>query len=579
MGSNPIGHNVFSLDFQSHLLLTPNPKRCHGDMLTGLGKKYMKHFSFLIPTLFCISLLSGVAFYASDQACCNTFLSCVVLPCNNGCNGPLSGKTFFSIRPQDSNAVTRIIRIALEDYEQSWGFNVAGGVQRSFARGCNSLAQWFLPNGGQCVTVGMPDDEHCFAIDGGQFGLQTQDGLPGLMGALSLNPSIKNVIGTLNAWVNLDAITEGLFLRTYLTLVNAKTSLGMRTRTMNVAQSGVYPTSLYTVNCTDSPIAYHTLCQAFMGNVPFGDIPALSYAKFYGGSCSTTALASIRFDLGYDVVDAQDGFFNAGVCFLIPTGTRPTGRYLFEPVVGANRSWQVGVIFSGAYEGWQTTKNAISLYVDATITYLTKAEQTRVFGLKNNGRGSQYLLLKKIDTQLSIVSQGERVANIFAGKAAIGGNVMADAALMLELARNNGLFFDLGYNFWMRSAERIAQTVCMRNFTPDTYGLKGDLLLSEFDTSADLCIGDVATASQSTLCRASAADATTVTLNVCDIDPNVPLHPSAFSNKIFAALGYSADVHNKATTMNIFVQGEVEFGQARRALNQWAVSLNIGFSL
>ena len=183
------------------------------------------------------------------------------------------------------------------------------------------------------------------------------------------------------------------------------------------------------------------------------------------------------------------------------------------------------------------------------------------------------------DLSVGSVLEGERAANIFAGQAHIGGNGMLDGSLMIHFERCNGFSCDIGYNLWARSKENIADTACLRKFTENTYGVKGNLPLTTVDAFSGLCIGDLTTASNSTLGSPALPDETTKVIEVCDIDFNAPLHPSTFSNKLFACMGYSHYLCRTDSNIRLFVEGEVEIGQKNKALNQWAFTLNVAVSL
>lgn len=538
-------------------------------------QKYVSLFFECIFLVLC-------SMYACNITCCDSFLTGVLVPehYHDSCSNRTFGKTFFSIRPQDSNSALRLAKIVSEDHGNSWGLDLSLGIAQSFSRKNNILARWFLFNECTQVTVGVPSDTRSFTVDGGQLGLVSTDGDPGLMGTLSLNPTLHNKSIIANAWFDLSDYVCGLWFRTFLTVVQASTKLGMRTsNTNNIAQLGNYPNGVYTTDCEDVPIEYTSLCSAFIGDAPFGSIPDLKYAKFYSGHKTKTALASIRTDLNYDIVTCPNGFFNVGGTVIIPTGNKPKNVYLFEPIVGANGSWQIGATILGAYHFLpDCNENSIDVYVDATATYLTKSKQTRVFSLGSNGAGSQYMLLKVFDLDVGAVQSGERVANIFAGQAHIGGSGMLDGSVMLHFARCNGLSCDIGYNLWARSKERIGSTAFVRNFIQNAYGVKGNLPLSSIDSFSELCIDDLNTASNSTLGNPAPTDAQTEVLDVCDIDFNAALHPSTFSNKLFGCIGYSRDLCSSDATIALFVEAEVEIGQKKRALNQWACALNIAVS-
>lgn len=535
----------------------------------------------------CVVLL-GFTMPVQPAQCvgCDSVSTCIDVP--QGCADTKKfGNTFFSIRPQDSNSANRLVRLVNEDHTIqcddffAWGMDFTAGVQQSFTRGnSNPLAKWFLFNGCDCVTVGIPNSVLHFDVDGRQLGLETADGRSGHIGNLCLNPRLQNIIGNINFWFDCNKIVNGLWARMYFTVVRANTKLGMSSTTNNAQKTGDYPGGDFTITCSGSPVENTSICQAFMGNHSFGNFPALRFGKFYGDSMSKTALSSVRFDVGYDAVKSLDGFFNCSACFLVPAGNAPQGNYIFEPVVGANKSWQLGVEFTGAYYGLYSSRSTdIDFYVDATITHLFKANQTRTFALKNNGPGSQYLLLKIINECAGALLAGERAANIVSGQAKIGANIMFDGSMMFRFARSGGFFFDLGYNFWLRSKETISKRAQLPNFAQNTYAIKGNEPLAEFNPSIAFCVSDLTTASKSTLAQPAPADASPIFLTADDIDFYSALHPFACSNKIFGALGYSTDLGCWNSRINLSLEGEAEFGQKNRALNQWAININLDVAI
>lgn len=536
-----------------------------------------------------VRLLIGTVFLLMFRlgAECTPFTSCIVIPtscdthriCDDGRS--YFGKTFFSIRPQDSNAANRLLKITQENHQPDddfrWGIDVSTSFQRSFSK--KSLAQWFLFNNTNCMTVGLSTDEQTFDVDGEQFGLVTPESVAGKIGSLCLAPRTENIITNVQSWFSLDHICCGMWLRTGLVLARNKRTLGITTEDSNVAQTGFYPDGFYDVDCESLPIVYTNVLDAFIGNKAIGDVPSLKFVKFYDESLDKVALASLRADLGYDFVRTCNGFLNGSVSIVAPAGTRPNSRHIFEPVVGANRSWQLGLNASGSYllRRLCNVKREVSIYFDATITHLFKARQVRVCALKNNGPGSQYLLLKRMDLSVGAVLSGERVANILAGDMRVGVPIMFDGAVLLHIERPGLFFGDIGYNLWARAQEKRSSRICFGNFESNTYGIKGDLPLSKIDNFSQLCIGDLLTANQSTVAKQSSADFESITLGACDIDCSVALHPSAISHKLFGALG-TAKACSLLTMVYAAVAAEVEFGHQPAALRQWAISVHLGIS-
>ena len=106
------------------------------------------------------------------------------------------GKTFFAIRPQDSNSARRISRTkdrAELFYEGcNIKINLALEYQASFG---SRLGKWFSVNNSNCMSVGIPvSNVKSFDIDGTQLGLGARNNMLGTIGKFCIKPNIENFI-------------------------------------------------------------------------------------------------------------------------------------------------------------------------------------------------------------------------------------------------------------------------------------------------------------------------------------------------------------------------------------------------
>jgi hypothetical protein len=537
-------------------------------------------------------LLLSCAFLISSITPAITSASCSVqtcISCDDCCPSKDCldfGHTFFAIRPQDSNAARRITKTLTRGQLFEDGFCSTSDVSITWQRSFRSdrLGRWFSFNNSNCMTVGVPGDDLSFNIDGRQFGITTSENVPGIIGKINLLPRIENVIVNFDGQYNLDDVYCGLWARIDLPLVWCRTDLGMAAFTLgNIATSPdeSFAAGLFNLTCATTPIAYTSLADALQGNRGFGEVPPLSYGKF--GKCSQSSfnVAGIHFDLGYDFIRDECHVFGASVHIVTPTGRRPDARYLFEPEIGANRSWQLGVNMNGFSYLHKSKDHYISFVYDVTITHLFKATQRRLFRLKNNGIGSQYLLLKKFNAIGTAILGADRAANILAGQTKIGADAMVDGALMLQFNHCN-IYGNIGYNLWFRSQEKGSKTACFNNFAENSLGIKGQQPLSITQESPcpdipciSTCIPDMTTASTSTICLPGAAETESVFLTANDIDFASPLHPNAYSNKLFGSIGYTG-IGYCGRLWEFLMGGEVEFGH--KALSQWGLLIKVGAS-
>ena len=560
----------------------------------------MKIKFFLI---FCLLTVNSTF---ADECALETCIKCEQ-NCNNencqiSCNKDnLFGKTFFSVRPQDSNSARKLMNLAnrtkllYEGFCGSVGFSIAW--QNSFDKDKDAqLGKWFFFNGKNCMTVGTPGNGQIFDVNANQIGMSLGNIsllpnpilTPGFIGEVCINPEIENLIFDLDIRFDLDHFMCGLWTEFDFVFARTRTNLNLKNREQVKLTQQIFPPGFMTLGCVTSPVPYLCIQDAFKGDKEIGVIPELMCGKFSQGEMVKSGLAGIHIDLGYDFVKNERGYFAAALDVVIPTGTRPSSKFLFEPVVGANKSWQVGGILQGAYVLNPYSDKKIAFHFNSVITHLFKSRQERLFSLKNNGPGSQYLLLKEFvflgQEGGSNLIGGQRAANILCGEADIGADVMFDGSIMLQLNLCR-TFFNLGYNLWARSKEKIDDTICLKNFAENRYGIKGDFPLTKQTSftcdQAFICATDPRTASNSTIAQSSTTDIengeeSTIFIQPSDIDFCTPLHPNAISHKIFGSIGF-----NYNTLKNFWyfqVCGELEFSPNNRALNQWALTFQAGAS-
>lgn len=523
--------------------------------------------------------------------------SCNNVVCKN-CDGNYFGKTFFSYRPQDSDSSRRIMDWFNIDYIAGNArppmrglLTISPQYTRSFHT--KGIAEWFFFNGKDCMTVGIPNEYESFTIDGSQIGLSlgtvydpetdSVSLVSGKIGTVCAKPLIENYIIDFDYWYDLSAWHDRLWSRLELPVVYMKTNMNM-TSCGKGTQADEYPLGLFSLEstpvdaygdyvCGSTPVPYTSIVCALEGNKGWGAVAPLKSGKFSSHALSQWGAAGLHFDLGYDMYDREPCYVAGSFHVVFPTGTRPKGTYVLEPVIGANKSWQVGATAIANYVK-EFKHFDFGIYFYAVGTHLFKSKQDRVFALKCNGPGSQLLLLKQFKVGELGLIDAEREANIFCGEAKIGSALMFDGSLMFQFSRNT-LVADIGYNFWARTREKCAKRIWFRGFYENAFGVKGDTPM-EFQEKVGCtysapvqCLNDPATESKAGICGPAEEDATTITIGPCDINYLSALNPAAMSHKIFGAIGYS-DI------WFVLLSGEAEFSTNNAAINQWGAMLKVG---
>jgi hypothetical protein len=485
-------------------------------------------------------------------------------------NGDICGtKTHFSLRPQHSNEARKMT--AVEDKIHRFGaeeFNgvVSLGLQYQQTWKPEKLAKYFF--GKQTLTYG-PTCDGTFDIFGENLGTTAT-------GTINWNPRIRNFIADFDFWFGLDELVCGLWTRIGVPVNWTQWNLNPCITTEGTGTPAPFAPGQVDFASAGTVASFGSVAQGLAGE-GFGLAPKLDCGKI----CKThdTAVSGLAFDLGYDFFRRECSHFGASLHFVAPTGTRPSDEFLFAAVSGSQHSWELGATVTASYLAWEGCDGdqRLGLFFDATITHLFEARQRRLFDLKkpdgSTNPMSYWLLLKKFNPTTGAVEGLERAANVLCCDVKVGARVMADLALMVQY--DCGCFSGaLGWNFWIRSAERVkcnASADCddknnksrSCDIAARTYGIKGSTVVDTAETMSNATVGNC-----------GAVDATTVFLTNADIDKCSALHPRAFSNKVFGWVGYNW--RDCEWQPFVAVEGEVEFGHDNKAVDQWGVMLKGG---
>ena len=360
---------------------------------------------------------------------------------------------------------------------------------------------------------------------------------------VQFKPLIDNFLVDFSCYLGLDEWYEGLYfwLHTPLTHTRWDTNISEQ-----VGKPGVnrHDAGYFS---TDDNLFRNLLLKNFtefvngksvtdVANITF---QGLRFAKISSKRLNRTRLAEIRAATGCNFWLEKDYHVGANVQFAAPTGLRPKGNFLFEPVVGNGHHWEAGVGINGHYTFWRSdneTRHA-SFHIDAHITHLFKTRQKRTFDLKKNGTLSRYMTAIKMGkptedllvngTAPSAQFRNEflPVANISTLNVDVRVGIQADITAMFNIACDaSGFSLDIGYNYWGRSRERI--TLRKKDvFQENTFALKGDAHVFGFKLGSANAVALSATQNRATTHAGKnfPANGTTdaATINAAKLNPNI----------------------------------------------------------
>lgn len=315
-----------------------------------------------------------------------------------------------------------------------------------------------------------------------------------------INPVIENFLVDFNLYIGLDNITQGLYFRIHSPLCHTRWNMNMREYIMNKGTENYDPgyfNDTYT-GTIDNPnvfgISRNALLTSFSDYIQHGksikDIPGIEYeglqhARIAPYGKSKTALAEITAALGWNFWTSEDFHFGINVRAAAPTGTRPTGFWMFEPIVGNGHHWELGAGMTSHVclgRGEADNRN-LSLYVDAYFSHLFSTRQCRTFDLCGNPLSRYMLAMKFTDSTQGLRANNQPmpfaqakqfvpVANITT--IPVNTSILFQGEVLFKLAYTyKDSQMDIGYTIWSRSCENIKP--CNTNrLSHNLWGLKGD---------------------------------------------------------------------------------------------------------
>lgn len=322
---------------------------------------------------------------------------------------------------------------------------------------------------------------------------------------VNFKPVIDNILLDINFYVSLDNWTPGLYFDFYAPLVHSRWDLGfcetIELKGTNTQAPGYFSPATMQRNQLFNSFQDFTsgdIVQPFTQTVAGVSFPMafqrLLNARMNSSRLNQTRLADIRVDFGYNPIRNEDYHFGAALYTSLPTGNRPEGEYLFDPIIGNGHHWELGGHTNAHYTFCQSEDraNKIILYLDAIISHLFSGRQKRTFDLQGKPF-SRYMLMERLSTPITNNLKGngttpsaqffneyQPVANLSNLSVDVSATIQTELTAMLTFVYGS-FSWDIGYNFWYRSCEKL-NLRGINGFENNTsWALKGDAFVFGFD--------------------------------------------------------------------------------------------------
>ena len=448
----------------------------------------------------------------------------------------LTGKSFFSPRSQSVDMARElsgwhphIYRYDKDDYYASG--TITAQYSRSFRSSRLAEALFgtdiLFISGSNIEERGRND----FLAD--YFGLS-----PNFVSTVKIKPHVHTAVMAFNGYIGLDGLCRGLYLRINAPLTWTRWELELQEEVNLNGLSTSFPAEY--MNFTQVAPAASSFTQAVKGTTAFGQMTEpLAFGKI-NGSHAHCALSDLQCTLGYNIILSDLGFAGLNLRIAAPTGNRSRSRFLFEPIVGNGHHWEIGAGFLGSVLLFEKdNEQRLSFFTDITLTHLCKSKQRRSFDLQCNGLANRYMLVKEFDDSGSYTGTLVPLINKTTLDCHVSINLQVEILFMFGYTYN-GFVYDIGYNGWLRSRERISHVQCIPEYR---YALKGiQNVVSDSDELSAITQSSATIHGNNIANQIEVADTSSpVFITNRDINHHSAAASRALTHKLFIYFGYSWD--------------------------------------
>jgi len=481
-------------------------------------------------------------------------------------------------------------------YQRSWSQSVESSNDVELAKSVNGLGVYPFWSGTNSMVVSsssysLANSDAAFNLDAYQFGI----GDVQTPGAISLNPIVYQAGADFMFIVGSSANEPCFFAK-------IKAPVGVYNINPNLTEVAAVPaTTTYNQGqlnktTTDVSAPATTMTQAFAGilsggQATEGDFTPMQYGLINGDVSTGAKFGDIEMTAGYRFISNEDNSFSVAVRAAAPTGGQATGVYMLEPIFGRGGNWALGGYVDGHVRLWEgNNENSFVMKIMANAQHLFNSDTVRSFDLTANAGGSKYLLVANYSND-AYQGQIQNLVNYSTLGVNSSFGVEGDAVITFAYVAR-GWSWDLGYEFWGRSAETLEITGAFANQTYAVLGNQGPGISGTGTTDSYACqplaqmnlasvaqVSSVVTAAGPAVAQDDVVLATTAANRVALTDLNVAgaQQNTSLTSKVFTKVTYEWIDSNYRPHLG--VMGEFEISNSNNnALPQWGVSLVGGVS-
>jgi hypothetical protein len=517
-------------------------------------------------------------------------LCCSIILTTGSCLAELRGTSFFSPRSQGTNTARELVgwhRFINKPSPHDWygACSITPEYLRSFR--ARRLAEYFFGTNNLNISGSEVTTRTSCDLLADYFGLS-----PKFSSNVYITPKMQTFLTDFGVYFGCNS----WYFRAHTPFVWTENSLCLNELIKDNGLATPFPAHYMTSAALEAP--FSSWCQAMKGCKDWGNTAGLQAGRICG-SRSAHAFADINCALGWNAVTSEYGHAGFALHTVIPTGNRPCSTFLFEPVIGNGKHWELGLGFDGSGIIWEKDGNQqLEFLVEMRATHLFKACQRRSFDFvcttsyqqdtaNTNfltGFASRYILLKEFDTDGTYANKLHPAINKTTLRCNVDACIQFDGTFAFGY-QYEGFGFDIGYNAWIRSRENIHNVEC---FQENKFGIKGVQNATGDNTQSKATIyGNILSATEPdrSTKQARLADAQSpIFISMSNLNLESAAAPCQFTHKIF--WNFSHAWENRERVPYLGCGGEVEFEGYRPknvqpnkpSMAQWGLWLKGGFA-
>jgi hypothetical protein len=293
------------------------------------------------------------------------------------------------------------------------------------------------------------------------------------------------------------------------------------------------------------------------------------FGRIDGEHHSRTRIADIELQVGYQWKTTGKSHGESYIGLVIPTGNKPEGKLVFEPIVGNNQHFGIMTGSMLAEEFYNDGIDSFYFIITGNSQYLFENSQVRSFDLTDKQWGRYMEVYVNKDAAQAAFNAstpatgdiGSPGINVFTRCLRVTPRFLHRYNLAL-LYKHKPWHLEGGYNLTSRQAEKVRLEKCLSGPALVAKGGSGQTTKARTINHGANAVDDFPLSQYAILARE-------------DLDITSAAHPALISSVLYLSLGYQKNSKDSWSPM-LGIGGSYEFSGDNTTLDRWTAWFKAG---